>query len=518
MLRNLIFCFISAGSLILAFPPTDFWGLSWIGLIPLMIAIDGKPPRSAFNFGYVTGIIFFLGTLYWFINMSASAGIHSYLAFLALFAIVLYLSCYFGLFAAGYAYFASSSLIKRIFLLPSLWVLLEFTRDWLFSGFGWLCLAHSQYKVYPLIQIADMTGIFGISFLIVMVNILIKEMIYVCLKRQAPATIFASCGIVALIFSLVFVYGLWRLSQPRGHKDAPILISIVQPNIPQTRKWLPSEWPMILEELKGLTYQAAQNDPDLIIWPETSFPGFLGADQDVLKQIKEMARELKTPILFGAIRQDRQKDVRFYNSAVLLSPQGEVVSRYDKMHLVPFGEYIPLRRQLPFLGKLIPILDFSAGKRVVLFPGRVYGPRAVSEHYAVLICFEDTIARVTRRAVRAGARLLVNITNDAWFLDTKEPFLHLQAAVFRAVENRCHLVRVANTGISCFIDPQGKIKEYLQDGGGKRTFVTGTVQGTSYFSSRKTFYTKFGDVFAGLCFLCFFAGFIKTKNRSINID
>lgn len=475
MLRPLI----SALLLICAFPQCDFWPLSWIGLVPLFIALDNKKPFKAFLTAYAAGIVFFAGTLFWFIHVTLAGVI----------VIVLYLACYFGAFGIGYVFLNQRSLWQKLFFIPSFWVCLEYLRGHLLSGFGWVSLGHSQYQVLPLIQIADLTSFYGISFLVVMGNVILKEWFVKGRGALPPKAIFApTLFVICLIFS-VLGYGYYQLQKkPSG---ASIKITIIQANIAQELKWNPGAAPEIIKKYLTLTEEASLGHPDLIVWPETAFPGFIWESPELFENLKELTARVKIPLLLGVIRQIGED---YYNSALLISAEGVVVEEYDKMHLVPFGEYIPLRNIFPFLTNIAPIGDFTAGKVYTLF--KLPAP----SNFSTLICFEDTVPELARESVRRGSNLLINLTNDAWFQDTKAPFMHMQAALFRAVENRTALIRATNTGVSCFIDPWGRVGPCVQNARGKRACVQGIATENVVINSQKTFYTKFGDVFTYFCF------------------
>ena len=286
-------------------------------------------------------------------------------------------------------------------------------------------------------------------------------------------------------------------------------IAVVQANIPQSLKWMPAEWQDIMNKYLALTREAVLEKPDLIIWPETSFPGFLWESPEMFAELKNFVKGIKIPLLFGAV--DRQNE-NYYNAAILFSREGEEIKRYNKIHLVPFGEYIPLRRNFPILADIVPIGDFTAGDEWTFFPVTAGDRGQPQNHFfSVLICFEDTFAYLARQFSQKGTNLLVNITNDAWFLDTSEPFMHLQSSVFRAIENRRSVVRAANTGVSCFIDQKGRIVHPVQNDRHKRTYVAGFSLGTVELNSQRTFYTKFGDIFTYLCFGCILWGTMMGK-------
>ncbi len=492
-----LLCFLSAVLLILSFPLAEFWFLVWAALVPFFLALEQKRLRLAFALGYFVGFLFFAGTLYWFIHVTA----------IGAFLLVVYLAFYFALFAVGYAGFSRMKTIDRLFLYPSLWVVLEFLRAHLLSGFGWVCLGQSQYKNILMIQIADITGMFGVSFLIVMVNFLLKE--WVTIVGAAYKDLISASIVGIVIFVLSLTYGLIRI--PQIKVAAGPKIAVIQANIPQSQKWVHAFWPSIMRKYKMLTQQAAQEKPDLILWPETAFPGFIWEAPALFLDLKDFVHTLHTPLLLGVVTQTNEE---YFNSALLLSKEGELLQQHDKLHLVPFGEYVPLRKFFPFLADIVPIGDFTAGTRYTIFENQQQDSHEEKKApFSVLICFEDTVSEISRKFTNEGASFLVNITNDAWFLDTAAPFMHLQAAVFRTVENRRSLIRAANTGVSCFIDPLGRIFKSVHNSSGKMTFLDGFSLASVGLSQQKTFYTKFGDVFTYLCFGCILWGIFKEKGN-----
>lgn len=482
---------LSSFFLILSFPRHDHWILAWVALVPFLWFVERQKPTAAFGWGYLLGVLFFAGTLYWILHVTV----------LGLVLLILYLALYFGLFALGCCFFRTSGMMAGMIVLPSWWVVLEFVRSRLFTGFGWGALGYSQYQNTVLIQMADITGVAGVSFLIVMINFLIAKAGQKCVQPgswrplRAPAVI----GTAALL--VVLGYGTYRLGAA-GEMTArdTATIAVIQGNIPQGMKWNEDYHDFIWNEHLALTEQAAQADPEVIIWPESSFPGYLWENPQRLEALKEFTAGLGIPVLVGIVRQVGED---YYNSAFLMSPSGEVLMEYDKLHLVPFGEYVPWRGILPFLTDIVPIDDFTPGENYTLFP--VYSqedPLRGQRSFGVLICFEDTIPHLSREFVSRGADILVNITNDAWFGDTNEPFLHLQGSVFRAVENKRSVVRSANTGVSAFIDPFGRIYKTIEDDSGKSTYVSGYAAAPVSFAAAKTFYTKFGEIFTYFCFGC----------------
>ncbi len=493
---------------------TDIWPLAWIGLVPLLRSIEGQTPLRAFVRAYLCGILFFAGTLYWLIHVTLPG----------MLLLVAYLAVYFGLFGIGYNFFNRTRAVWspnrfyavwRPFGIASLWTLLEFIRAHFLTGFGWASLGYSQYKNLLFIQIADLTGVYGVSFLVVLANCLFKEIFDDIRKnpRSRKLKITPPLAACALSLTLVFAYGMLRLAVVHQAEKQPApqaTIAVIQANIPQSMKWYEPAWPDIMARYKIITEAAAKEKPDLIIWPETSYPGILWENGELFDELQSFVARLGVPLLVGSVV---HQDGHYYNTAILLSKDGEILQQYKKIHLVPFGEYIPLRFLFPFLADIVPIADFTTGGEYTVFDLAGSGKQEnVRRSFSVLICFEDTLGGLTRQFVRQGAGLLVNMTNDAWFHDTKEPFMHAQASVFRSVENRRIVVRAANTGVSCFIDASGRVTRSVQDEHGKQTYVPGYALAPVRFDRQKTFYTRYGDVFILFCAACLF-GLITDRRR-----
>ncbi|MBF0522111.1 MAG: apolipoprotein N-acyltransferase [Candidatus Omnitrophica bacterium] len=482
---------ISSILLILAFPKTDFWALAWVGLIPFLFSIDGKSLKDSFRIGYFCGFIFFGFTFYWL----------CYVTFLGAVILSCYFAIFFGLFGLATSFFQKQKSFWKLFLIPAAWVVLEFARAHLISGMSWASLGLSQYKNLPAIQISDITGMYGVSFLIVLINIGIKESLF---SREKISQRWTAIVTVVVCLGLALGYGQYRLKcriTPTGN----IKIAIIQPSVGLTERWRVAAWDHIIQNQISLSRQSLTSHPELIIWPESAVPGVLPEEEELFTQVKGFASEEKIPLLLGAVVSEDERI--YYNSALLLSQEGQTVKRYDKLKLVPYGEYIPYRRIFPFLKYVVPIDDFTPGKEFTVFD--LKGAR----RFSVLICFEDSSPGLSRAFVNNGAQVLINITNDDWFKDTQAPFLHLEESVFRAVENRKMVVRAANTGVSCFINPLGKVVKAVTDKNGKMTYVQGFAAQSVSLNSLKTFYTKFGDLFAWLCVGYVILGMISTRKR-----
>jgi apolipoprotein N-acyltransferase len=486
-----VFLSIASGILlILSFPNFNLWPCAWFGFLPVFFSLKDKSLKQAFLLLFLTGIIFWSGIIYWLVHVTLIGTIM----------LIVYLSLYFGIFGLIIRPVTRKSTPFGLIFIPAVWVFLEYIRGYLFSGFPWALLGYSQYLNLPVIQIADITGAWGVSFLVMLVNVAIVEIIWAFKNKFWGRLKLAFIILFSFLF-LVLAYGYLKLSPLKySNGNNAIKVSVIQGNIPQGFKWDERYAGFILDRYAELTRQAALDKPDLIIWPEAAIPGILGEDNWVFEQVFSLSREIKIPLLAGAVV--RQKD-DYFGSALLIDGSGMIKQRYDKLHLVPFGEYIPLKRFLPFLSKVVPIGDITKGRDYTIFQ--------VAAKFAVLDCFEDVFPDLAREFTKKGAGFLVNITNDAWYKQTSAPYQHLQASVFRAVENRRYLARAANTGVSGFIAPTGKIISLVQDGRGRNIFIAGyrTEVLPMPINVPISFYTRYGDKFILACFLIILYGIIR---------
>lgn len=487
--RDFIYAILSGVFLTLSFPQADLWPLAWCAFVPLFLAIQDKSAGRVFLLGYITGVVFWLGTIYWLINVTLPG----------LIILVMYLALYFAVFAVIFSVLMRRPLPYIFLFVSSAWVLLEYIRSHLFSGFPWGLLAYSQYLNLELVQAADLNGVWGISFIVMTGNVVL----YALVRRRITRRL-----LVPLVFLIItLLYGHYKIHywQQKAYGQ-PVKIAVIQPNIPQAFKWQPGYEDLIMDRQVVLSRQAIKDNPDLIIWPEAALPSVVGEDERYYAGVLDFAGRIKKPLLLGVVNK-RGDD--YYNSADLIGVRGDFLTRYDKLHLVPFGEYIPLRGVFPFLENIVPIADFTAGKDYTVFS---LGAR----RFAVLICFEDLFPELSRKFCLQGAGFLVNITNDAWFGKTAAAHQHLAASVFRAVENRTFVVRSANTGISGFISPYGKVYSLVRDDSGKDIFVSGYSAAEVFPAQAKaTAYQRRGDILIIFCiiFLIYAIVLLRKKSR-----
>ncbi|MDK1031667.1 MAG: apolipoprotein N-acyltransferase [Planctomycetia bacterium] len=549
----------TAVCLTLAFPPANVSMLALVGLVPLLVAIvRAKTTRAAVLAALLSGLVFFGINCYWLFLVTWIGAI----------ALLPYLAAYFGVFAWGVRRIGRSTRWPMTIIVPVLWVSLEYLRSVLLTGFPWLYLGHALYADSAVIQMADVTGAYGISFFAAMTSGLIADALTRPLFLRYDGhvkfsrALLAMTALVAVAWLGALGYGLYRLGQdtivpgPR--------VATIQGNIPQAvkrsalHKDIEDVELFILEQHVSLTEKVIDSGEkvDMIIWPETMVPGeineeFLSADIERLVRdpicipsllrsqlryrgywlkIRQLARKAGANMLVGTrsleftgarvIPIDDNSAIivpegKKYNSAILIRPETPdfvTERRYDKSHLVLFGEYVPLRSWpalYNFLQSMTPYAyDYS------LTPGKEQ-QEAFEQNgvrYSVPICYEGAIpGRIRQLTMRDGKKrvdFLVNISNDAWFVNpgwfpkwvpATELDQHLNLYVFRAIENRVGIVRSVNAGISAFITPNGKIEKIVRQADGRRHNIRGYLIGKVYLDSRVTFYSRYGDVFAGLC-------------------
>ena len=492
----------------LCFPPFDQSWFCWFAVAPLIVAVwfSGQDAKRRWLrnllLGYVAGVVFFTATFSWL----GSLGVlyqNFWLRGLSLL-LAVYLAVYFALWSwfvgliAPRNFLASWRNLLLALLAASAWTAHEWVRGWLFGGFGWNALGVSLHNTWPLIQIAECTGVTGLSFVVVFANIIAVTTpvrLYLEAKtRQVRPHFDLTLTLAGLVGLLAF--GLYSV-QNRSYA-APLRVSAVQADVPQQEKFDPEFSAQIFERFQRLSEIALHSNPPpaLLVWPESSMPGPV---RDPATESNDFVTELsassKTDLLLGTLDVENGKD---YNAAVLISGTTQEMEVYWKVHLVPFGEYVPLRHSFPFFAavakKWVPG-DFSPGKRYT--PFRLTNSDA---QIAPLICFEDTIGDLTRQFVIRGANLLVNITNDAWFLHSSGSQQHLINAIFRCVETRRPMVRAANTGVTCFVNQLGHVTHVLRDETGS-TFAEGVLTGEIRVPTEHelTFYTRHGELFAKVC-------------------
>ena len=501
------------------FPPFDLKSMSWLpwtALSPLFWALWMLPrhagatlwARDCFLLGWLCGTVSFLISLYWITTVTL-------LGWLALCLII-------GLYHGLWALFAGSVLrhlgegmepetawlgslrnLLVALLASAAWVAVEWLRGTLFTGFGWNALGITLRNSVPLIQIAAITGTSGLTFLCVLgsaILVITVKRLGREIRSGRPRPHFDFFAAVFLVV-LAFGYGVQKITAP-AVPAVPLKVAGLQGNVPVYDYWDKNCEASIMERYVRMSRTALAGDPDLVVWPEAATPRPLLLDEIIFGQVKQLAAKAPADFLIGSVHyvQEPRGD---FNSAILLTEHASAAQIYNKVHLVPFGEFVPFRHSFPLLGWIVGDrvpYDFDPGKGPSLLTLTQHDASHDPVKLAPLLCFEDTLGDQTRRSAALGAQLLVTLTNDGWFEHSVATRQHLANSQLRAVETALPLLRVADTGITCVVDRLGRMQEILRSPDGN-TFLEGILQTDLLVPAEpvSTFYTRHGDLFAHSC-------------------
>lgn len=548
-------CLLSGLLLTTAFPPLEWAWMAWVALLPALLAGPTADLRGRIVGGAVLGLAHCLTLFGWLNEVGFFAGFLLGAA-IAVFPALWYIAV--AKFAtknvtspndgegrspsAAVGGFPAPSRgrrrlleLARVLLPAALWVTLEWVRSWLFTGLPWGFAGISQWQQRPLLPLVTVTGVHGLSFLILAVNLSLARLLLAVWRRQWTLCVPRGAVLAAvLILTFAAPQGAALLYPPPLLSERTVRIGAVQGNIPQSRGRGEEMLPVALEAYDQISRSLVRTDqPDLLLWPETAVPAALRYDETYARMVETLCRDTRTPLMMGSIdyrfpptnggngedgdETDRNAAPDGFNSAFLLGPTGDILEHYDKIHLVPFGEYTPFEELLPFLADWIGMgRSLTAGSEHTLFrlPGRI---RA-----GVNICYEDCFPHISRTFTRRGAEVLLTLTNDAWYAQSAGSRQHMIHAVFRAVENRRPLMRSGNNSDTCLIQADGRVEGLLYDeDSGNRFIRAGKVYHLQAPQTLPlTFYTRFGDVFALLCLGASLAGaapalsrFLRRKHR-----
>ena len=470
---------LSGVLLFLSFPTLGHPAVAWLALVPLLVAVAGATPWQALRLGTVTGLVHFAGTLYWVPAVLVDyGGLPAPAAWLVQALFVAFLALFPALFAAGAAELASCFGARGLLFAPALWVTTELGRMHLFTGFPWALVGYSQVPFPAVAQTASVAGVLGVSALVVLVNGAVAYAVVAgAAVRRTPVV-----GTVAVVAAAV-AFGTWRLQDDSLLRaGTPLRVAALQGDVRQDEKWNPLRSDAILETYLSQTRRAAAAGAGLVVWPESATPFAIERDARG-EAVRATARETGAHLLVGTTQVVRDAGTRYYNAAYLIEPgEGATAGVYRKQHLVPFGEYVPLRWALFFASPLVEtIADFSAGTEPRTLPvdGRPVG---------TAICYEIIYPGLVRELVLHGSQLLATVTNDAWYGRSAAPHQHFQQATMRAIEQGRFLVRAANTGVSGVIDPYGRVLAQ------SRLFEPAVLVDDVRLLEGLTIYGRFGDV------------------------
>jgi len=489
--------------------------VAWIALTPLLLALLGAgtgrgvgaapepPDRSrALRLGLATGFAYFGGTLYWLTAvMMTFGGLDRPVAIAVNVLFVAYLALFPGLFASIVVTLVRAVGPAAVLIAPAVWVTTELARTHLLGGFPWVLLGYSQVTVLPIAQLASLFGVFGVSALVALVSAATAYVVKTGAHLTPPGSARTArpsgrwrakrtvvAGSTAGVVLATALWGGWRVSASALTREGtPIRVGLVQGNVAQADKWNPELASTILGRYLRMSREAAAGGARFVIWPESSTPFFFEEDSAGADAVRTLARDTGVYLLFGSDQIERGHEPRFYNSAFLIGPEGGTRAVYRKMHLVPFGEYVPLKQLLFFVAPLVEsVSDFSPGQEAATLP--------IESHAAsTAICYEVVYPALIREFVVRGSELLTTITNDAWYGLSSAPYQHFAQAAMRSIEQGRYLARAANTGVSGIVDPYGRVLARTA------MFVPEVVVGDVRFLSGRTLYSKIGDSFAFAC-------------------
>jgi apolipoprotein N-acyltransferase len=499
-----------------SFPPFESGQVAWVALIPLLLALlhgvrgdrgEAFRAKPSFLLGFASGVIFWLVSMSWMLRLFETSPAPAILIVLGWIGLSVYCALYFGVFAMTAVWIAgkigTEKLWKTLFLtvlIPVLWVGGEMLRSSCFTGFPWNLLGISQYRNLMLIQCAQWVGVPGVSALVMLANTGIAFTVMRQLPPRAEKQYRPNLELFVVLMAIVLCFrsgmGLIRQYTPQ---EGGVSIAGIQPAIPQVKKWSQEQIDLIHSTFRRLSGQALREGgsrPDLVIWPETATPYCVTEEGESKDLVSELSRR-GVPLLVGSMDViNLGTQTLCYNGSFLFQTNGLLVRSYNKQHLVPFGEYIPLSEAIPALASLAPMgWNCSPGREATVF---TVGDPAWA--FSVMICFEDIMAGLSRAFVKEGARLLINQTNDAWFDRSAGPIQHLSHCVFRCIENRVPAIRVANSGISCLIQPTGLIVEPTRNDKGQapESVVSHWQVSIPGDDFEPTLYTRYGDWLFGI--------------------
>ena len=500
---------LSGVLLVFCFPKFGHPATAFVALAPLYVALSGWSGRAGalpgvsarrgFGLGLATGVVHYAGTVYWTSDTVATfGGLSWFIAVPVAFLLVLYMSLYLAVASAASAVMISRFGAAGLVMAPTAWVAAEYARAHVFGGFPWIPLGNAVVTLLPVAQLASVTGVYGVSWLLALLNALIALAAMDTGRRR----LVAAAGALALLVA-VSVWGSARLGDGRlARAGTPMRVALVQGNVPQTEKWDPGRAAEIFDRYLRMTRDAAARGAQFIIWPESATPFYFDEDPPSAERVRELVREIRTPLLFGTDEIEPGTPPRSYNSAFMLDAGGATAAVYRKMFLVPFGEYVPFGSLLPFVAPLVEaVSSFSPGQRITMLP--VHGHMV-----STAICYEVVYPHLIRDGVRNGAELLTTITNDAWYGETSAPWQHFALARMRAIEQGRYLARAANTGISGIVDPYGRVT--LQT----VLFDTTAPIGEVRFIQERTVYATIGDLVAQIAVLVTLLGVVASTLRT----
>ncbi len=481
-----------------SFPKFGHPACGWVALAPLLAAVwdCGRAGhiRRAFLLGWIAGVVHFAIALYWLVRvMIVYGGLSAPVATFVAALLMAYLALFPAIAAWVVAVATRAYGVRGLMLAPAAWVTGELGRTYIGGGFPWVLLGYSQVTVLPIAQAASLAGVYGLSMLLAATSGALAYALVSTRRRFVPLA-----SVLALV-AVLAVWGAWRVRDGRLTREGtPVRVAVVQGNIEQDLKWIESMRGPIVSRYLEMSRAALAENARFVLWPESSLPFYFELEPSGVAPIRRLAREARVTFLIGSDQLEQVRFIpgqpppaepaRYYNAAFLVTPDGLTGAVYRKMHLVPFGEYVPVKKLLFFVAPLVEaVSDFSPGDKPATLP--------VAGHVAsTAICYEVVYPRLIADFVDRGSELLTTITNDAWFGRSAAAYQHWDQAAMRAIEQGRYLARAANTGFSGFVDPYGRV---LSRSG---LFETAVRIGDLRFLTERTIYGRIGDsvAYAGL--------------------
>ncbi|MCC7243460.1 MAG: apolipoprotein N-acyltransferase [Acidobacteria bacterium] len=459
-----------------------------MALVPLLVALSGWRGRAGvlpghtfhrgFLLGLLTGAVHFAGTVYWTgATVRTFGGLPWPVAILTTLLLILYMSLFVAMTAGVTGVLVRCIGWAGLPLGAAAWVSFEYVRGFLFGGFPWIPLGNTMVTLLPIAQLASAGGVYALSLFVGLINVGFALMVVSTPRGRRTAM-----ALTLALVTLVSIWGGLRLSSNTlVESGTPVRVGLVQANIRQEDKWNGAKAGAIVDRYLALTRTAIAEGAEFVIWPESATPFLFDEEPVGQALVRGFVERTGVPLLFGTDEVERGGSSRYYNSAYMLDSGGATAAVYRKIHLVPFGEYVPFKDLLFFVKPLVEaVSDFTPGAFVTMLP--------VNGHMAsTAICYEVTYPSLMREAVRQGSELLTTVTNDAWYGESSAPFQHFEMAAMRAIEQGRYLVRAANTGISGIVDPYGRVIARTRLG------ETTVVVGEARFVQARTLYATMGD-------------------------
>ena len=503
MILRFVFAIVTGALFALSFPDVAQGWLMFVALAPLLVAIvRARSKWESFFLGWAAFTTAWLMMVPWVVRvMSHYGGLPYYAGVLLLIALALYLGLFGGAFGAIVKRLRLGERFAPWLLIPLAWAAIEFARTYMFTGFPWNLVAAAIVDYPSLIQIDRAIGPYFTGALVLLPSVVIAWLVTQRVPAIARVLVTGALGILLLVWWGTGLVASKLIARPSGAEG--VKAALLQPNISQEMRWNEENVLTIYRKMIGMTVEAARNGAKVVIWPESTVPLSFNETEFYRASIEDLSRQHDIDIILGSVATDPAYPNRLWNSAFLVS-RGQTIGHYDKIRLVPFGEYVPLRRVLFFAEKLVHAVgEFEFGTNDRPLEGKLkYGPA---------ICYEVVYPQIARQQVRNGADVLITVTNDAWYDGTSAPAQHLWQARLRAVEGNRYLLRSATTGISAFVDPTGRMLQSIPMG------RDGIIYATFEPRTATTPYVRFGDWFAWMaCGVVLIALFYARRHHHPN--